>query len=267
MYGILKVMFNKMEDVMKLAKSKALTLSAVLCASLFMGACSQKQEQPKEEQKQEQKQEETKAAEVKQMKGADLEALQNDKKKKDEVLVVDVRDAEEYKAGHIIHAINVPLAKIKEDASVLDAYKQKPIILYCNSGKKSGEAADILVKAGYPDITNAEGVKTYKYSNLVTYTDITGKELEERANDGKTLIVDVRPEADYKEGHVKGAINVPFDKVEENLDKLPKDKDIALYCFTGNKSSGVAKELTDKGYEQIFNSIEGTKEYNFALEK
>lgn len=58
-----------------------------------------------------------------------------------------------------------------------------------------------------------------------------------------------------------------IDEIESNLDKLPKEKTIALYCSTGTKSAEVAKLLEDIGYGNIVNSIEGVKEYSFTLEK
>ena len=42
---------------------------------------------------------------------------------------------------------------------------------------------------------------------------------------------------------IEGAISIPFDEVESNLDKLPKDKTIALYCNTGTKSAEVAQAI------------------------
>ena len=67
----------------------------------------------------------------------------------------------------------------------------------------------------------------------------------------KISLVDVRPAKDVQEtGMVEGAINIPFDEVENNLDKLPKDKTIALYCNTGTKSADVAKQLEGLGYEK-----------------
>ena len=55
------------------------------------------------------------------------------------------------------------------------------------------------------------------------------------------VVVDVRPAKDVQEtGMIEGAINIPFDEVENNLDQLPKDKTIALYCNTGTKSADVA---------------------------
>ena len=82
------------------------------------------------------------------------------------------------------------------------------------------------------------------------------------------VLVDVRPAKQVKEeGMIAGAINVPFDEVENHLDKLPKDKTIALYCNTGTKSVEVAKQLEGLGYENVVNAIEGVKEYSFTLVK
>ncbi|MDD2235418.1 MAG: rhodanese-like domain-containing protein [Desulfitobacteriaceae bacterium] len=53
------------------------------------------------------------------------------------------------------------------------------------------------------------------------------------ANDKNILIVDVRKAEDYAKSHIKGAVNVPFAKVNEYLDKLPVDKDLIVYCYTG----------------------------------
>ncbi len=94
-------------------------------------------------------------------------ALQADAEQEGKYVIVDVRSAEEYAAGHIKDAKNIPLDDIKNDTSVLDADKDKKIVLYCNSGKKSGEAQDALLAAGYTDVVNADGVKNYEYE-LVT---------------------------------------------------------------------------------------------------
>ena len=47
---------------------------------------------------------------------------------------------------------------------------------------------------------------------------------------GTALFVDTRAEAAYKQEHVKGAINLPMDKLEAKLKELPKDKKIIAYC-------------------------------------
>lgn len=59
---------------------------------------------------------------------------------------------------------------------------------------------------------------------------INAQEAIKEAAAGKAIIVDVRSEQTYKEGHAKGALNVPLDKVEKGEHQLPKDKKIITYC-------------------------------------
>ncbi|WP_312907640.1 rhodanese-like domain-containing protein [Tissierella praeacuta] len=206
-------------------------------------------------------------AAIKTMTGEEL-VKQNSGKEKDKVLIIDVRSPEEYKAGHIQHAINMNIEGFEDRIGELEDLKDFPIITYCNSGKKSGQVAEILVNKGFKDVTNAAGVKEFEY-DLVHYDDLRGATFQKLIDEDKDMIiVDVRPEKQVaQEGMIEGAINIPFDAVESNLDKLPKDKTIALYCNTGTKSAEVAKQLEDIGYENIVNAIEGVKEFPFVLVK
>ena len=52
-------------------------------------------------------------------------------------LLLDVRDAQEYEAGHIIDARHVPAAEIASQRRDLKKYKEKPVIVYCESGTAS----------------------------------------------------------------------------------------------------------------------------------
>lgn len=209
----------------------------------------------------------TDIATIKTMTGEEL-VKQNSGKEKDKVLIIDVRSPEEYKAGHIQHAINMNIEGFEDRIGELEDLKDFPIITYCNSGKKSGQVAEILVNKGFKDVTNAAGVKEFEY-DLVHYDDLRGATFQKLIDENKDMIlVDVRPEKQVaQEGMIEGAINIPFDAVESNLDKLPKDKTIALYCNTGTKSAEVAKQLEDIGYENIVNAIEGVKEFPFVLVK
>jgi len=55
-------------------------------------------------------------------------------------------------------------------------------------------------------------------------------ELLERAKKGLVTVLDVRPAAEYAAGHIPGAINVPLEKLESFLSKLPKRKEDVAYC-------------------------------------
>jgi rhodanese-related sulfurtransferase len=61
--------------------------------------------------------------------------------------VVDVRTESEYAAGHIAGSRHVPLADIQSEAAGLD--REKPLIVYCRSGERSGLAADAFAASGW----------------------------------------------------------------------------------------------------------------------
>lgn len=206
-------------------------------------------------------------ATIKTMTGEDL-VKQNSGKNKDKVLIIDVRTPEEYKEGHLPHAINIFIDEFEERLGEIEDLKDSPIITYCNTGNKSGQAAEILVNNGFKDVTNAEGVKEFDY-DLVHYDDLRGAAFQNLIDTNEDIIlVDVREEKQVKdEGMIEGAINVPFNAVEEHLDKLPEDKTIALYCNTGTKSAEVAKQLEELGYGKVVNAVEGVKEHSFTLVK
>lgn len=206
--------------------------------------------------------------EVKTLAGAELQKIQDDKKEKEKYLVVDVRSEEEYNQGHLKFALHMPVDTFEDEISRIEDWKSKPVILYCNTGNKSGKAADILVKNGFTNVTNADGVKEYAY-NLVTWGNVRGTELQELANQGETYFVDAREAKDYEEGHLKNAINVDSENMEATASLLPQDKNahIVTYCYTGNKSAVAAEALTQMGYTNVDNSLDGTKEIEMDFSK
>ena len=77
-------------------------------------------------------------------------------------IILDVRRPDEYAAGHIPKAINVPNETIgtAEISELLD--KDQLIMVYCRSGRRSKEAADKLVKLGYTNIVEFGGILDWK---------------------------------------------------------------------------------------------------------
>ncbi len=72
--------------------------------------------------------------------------------------VVDVRTPAEFKDGAYPGAINIPLALLAVRMNELEP-RDKPIVLYCASGARSGQAALILKQAGFQDVINAGGLE------------------------------------------------------------------------------------------------------------
>lgn len=87
----------------------------------------------------------------------------------------------------------------------------------------------------------------------VTYVTLSPVDFKKLVDDNTTFLVDVRtPE----EQHIKGTDAViPYDKIKENSDKLPQDKNttIAVYCTSGRRSQIAAKDLISLGYIHVNN--------------
>jgi len=61
------------------------------------------------------------------------------------------------------------------------------------------------------------------------------------------VIVDVRTYEEFDDSHIKNAINIPYDEINENIE-LDKNKIIFVYCKSGNRSSIAYNTLTNLGY-------------------
>lgn len=240
---------------------KFLTLLMVFVLVFALAAC-----QPAAKEATEAATEAAGASAVKAMEGQALLDIMENKDKKDATLILDVRPPEQYKEGHLANAINIPNADLETRLAEIEDFKEKPVVVYCNTGNQSGQAAEKLVAAGFTDVSNAAGVKNFEYP-LYTHTDIRATTFLEMMKDPNVVVVDYRPAKNFAEGHIENAINIELDTIPQNLDKLPKDKTIVLYCNTGTQSLKGADILMKEGYTDVYNVIEGTKEYEYTLVK
>ncbi len=67
------------------------------------------------------------------------------------------------------------------------------------------------------------------------------------------VVVDVRTPTEYKEGHIKGSINLPLQTLGNNLNKLNKDQVIITCCRSGSRSGMAKRMLKRNGFEQVHN--------------
>ena len=77
-------------------------------------------------------------------------------------IILDVRRPDEFAAGHIPNAINVPNETIGTDEIPELPDKDQLIMVYCRSGRRSKEAAEKLVKLGYTNIVEFGGILDWK---------------------------------------------------------------------------------------------------------
>lgn len=59
---------------------------------------------------------------------------------------------------------------------------------------------------------------------------LSARELEERLEQGKVVVLDVRPEAEYRSGHIAGALSAPLERLESIAPGLPKRREVVAYC-------------------------------------
>lgn len=79
--------------------------------------------------------------------------------------LIDVRNNESFRRGHILDARNIPLAELAEKTDKLD--KTKPVLLYCDAGMNSGRAAALLKAQGFAEIYHlAGGLGAWQRENL-----------------------------------------------------------------------------------------------------
>ncbi len=72
-------------------------------------------------------------------------------------LVLDVRESGEYAAGHLPRARHIALKELEQRVGELAKYKEKPVIVTCRSGPRSGAACRVLKRAGFTTVYQLKG--------------------------------------------------------------------------------------------------------------
>lgn len=190
--------------------------------------------------------------------------------------LIDVRSKQEYDEGHISGSILIPVDELENRSDELS--KDQTVIVYCKVGMRSNSAAQILKDKGFKDIYDVEGGITAwieKGYPIEIEMDVSDDRTEEKAaensyagivfinaetlvtfmeSDMELVIIDVRSEDSYKEGHIPGAINIELRDFENRLDEIPKNKAVVTYCSgtscqLGKQAAGI---LLNNGYTEIY---------------
>ncbi len=71
------------------------------------------------------------------------------------------------------------------------------------------------------------------------------------------VVLDVREQWEYDEGHIPGVTLIPMDQVASRLSEIPTDKEVIVTCRSGNRSGQIADFLRQQGYDNIHNMAGG----------
>ena len=100
--------------------------------------------------------------------------------------------------------------------------------------------------------------------------DISIDESKKLINDGEvTLILDVRNEDEFAEGHLKNAIQIPVKELKENLSDIEKFKDelVLVYCRSGKRSAEAVDILKENGFKNLVHMKDGISNWDGEVEK
>jgi rhodanese-related sulfurtransferase len=98
-------------------------------------------------------------------------------------LLIDVRSDAEYKTGFIGDARHIPVGDLKAKLSSLSSYKDKAVLVYCQSGARSAGAATNLVKEGFTQVANLRGgILSWKMAGLPVNMPVSRKAARKKGN-------------------------------------------------------------------------------------
>lgn len=97
-----------------------------------------------------------------------LQAVEfSEESKKPDILLLDVRTHDEFKTGHIKGAILIPIQELESRLNEILNQKDKTILIYCRSGRRSVKASKILYRNGFRNIKNLQtGILGWKKAGL-----------------------------------------------------------------------------------------------------
>jgi rhodanese-related sulfurtransferase len=199
-----------------------------------------------------------------------------------EVVLVDVREVKEYDEGHFPGAINIPIRTLADSLDRIPS--DKPVVVYCASGHRAGMATSALQLLGYKNVkagptfkawseakeeVSTEPVEAATYpvpqiqSELLAavdqffnnipegYVAVGDIEKFKEAVANGAFLVDVRETGEFQEGHLPDAINIPIRTLAANLDKIPSDQPVFVYCKSGHRAALSVAMLQTLGFANV----------------
>lgn len=174
---------------------------------------------------------------------------------KSEMQIIDVRDAADYAIGHMEGSINIGLSGQYATwaGTLLDA--ARPIVIIAEPGREE-EAALRLGRIGFDRI---EGYLRGGMAALADRPDLVRTTerasvpmlIEELNSANPPVILDVRSQQEWKEGHIPDSLNIPLSQLKERLGEVPRDRRIAVHCAGGYRSSIAASLLDQNGANNL----------------
>jgi rhodanese-related sulfurtransferase len=198
-------------------------------------------------------------------------------------LLIDVREADEYAAGHVEGAINIPLRTLADNLDKVPA--DQPVIVYCASGLRAGTGTAALAMLGYDNVRSFPGGwKAWSEAGEAASTEameaaaVTPKEVDPQALaavaeflnnipegflsvgdvekmkaavDAGAALIDVREPGEFEQGHIAGAVNIPLRTLAQSVEQIPSDQPVIVYCASGHRAAMANAALHVMGLDNV----------------
>jgi len=120
--------------------------------------------------------------------------------------------------------------QVLKKARLAKAEKQGKYNYYSLSNSKVYEVWKSLRELGFSQNAEIERLIRDFRNDRQSLESVSLHDLQQRIEDNEVLVLDVRPNEEYQEGHIPGAISIPTGELEERIKDLPKDRQIVAYC-------------------------------------
>jgi glyoxylase-like metal-dependent hydrolase (beta-lactamase superfamily II)/rhodanese-related sulfurtransferase len=177
--------------------------------------------------------------------------------------LLDVREAAEFHAAHLLGALNIGLkGKYATWCGSLLSH-EAPIVVIAEPGQEE-EAVMRLGRIGFDNVAGFlfEGMQALAAKPELVHTlqRITAVELARRLErSGGLFVLDVRSEKEWQAGHLPGSRNIPLTRLRERLSEIPADQTVYVHCEGGYRSAIAASMLARLGRGNIVDLVGGFK--------
>ena len=169
--------------------------------------------------------------------------------------ILDTRDAVEFASAHLAGSINIGLVGQYATwaGTVLD--RKHPIVIIADPGREN-ESAIRLGRIGFDHVAGylKDGLQSLESRpQLVAFTERLSAQFaaELLSSSQPPLAIDVRAPRERDQKYIAGSLGIPLNHLTENLEKLPKDRPLLVYCAGGYRSSIAASLLQRSGFDHV----------------
>jgi len=175
--------------------------------------------------------------------------------KADGAQILDTRDPDEFGAAHLVGSINIGLGGQYATWAGTMLDRKHPIVIIAAPGREA-EAAIRLGRIGFDHVAGylRDGLRSLdSRPELIAKTERLSAPFaaELLSSSQPPLVVDVRAPLEREQKHIGGSLSIPLNRLAENLERLPKNRSLLVYCAGGYRSSIAASLLQGSGFDSV----------------